>query len=163
MTRGERVWYSNQPDINVNKSICHTDWVILFTAFMSYKRPLPTEQNTPDRPTKKRRKTLLNRLDQETKMYSPATESCHEILRCQKCLVWRNRDRNAAENIRNLLVLTLKGQVKPLVFQRGTKAKDVYGPHVLNVPTPASFWSRYRTSSSTTHIPSSSLGTACFI
>jgi len=82
--------------------------------------------------------------DPETNLFRSVKAPCHEILRCQKCLVWRNRDRNAAENIRNLLVLTLKGQPKPRVFQRGTKTHEVYGPQMVNVPTPASFWTRFQ-------------------
>jgi hypothetical protein len=52
-------------------------------------------------------------------------KSRHELLHCQKCGVWRNRDLSAAETIKRLLEFRLHGEEIPWIFRRGPKWEDV--------------------------------------
>ena len=52
-------------------------------------------------------------------------KSRHELLHCQKCKVWRNRDLSASETIKRLLKFRLDGERIPWVFRRGQCWEDV--------------------------------------
>lgn len=70
----------------------------------------------------KNEKLQRSYIDKETREIKSEFSTTHEILRCSNnvCRVWRDRNRNAAENLHQILRCVLAGKARPLRLQRGS-------------------------------------------